>query len=177
MLILSRLSGTAGFKEVFAPAKMNALAVDLDRRLPSVAFPANAFDLSKSSIDARPRVTEQPQVAPLVVLSVGVFMVNKVARLLFRMQEPSKALSVIRDAPVSNDAIALAIKTSSGTACFGLAPADKPNKFTRIGPVFQDFTNRIGYKFRSHIALLCGLVRGSVVTATDAPILSRGICL
>ena len=51
-----------------------------------------------------------------------------------------------------------------------------PSENARFRVVRQDISDRVGYKFRSHLKSPLHLVRGSVVGATDAPILSKNTC-
>lgn len=86
-----------------------------------------------------------------VVDVLGLFAVNK---------KPSKAVNVVpliinRDVPV----------TGFG---FGRLAA---RYFSCVGVIFNDITHRIRNNFRSHAESPLSVVRGSVVGATDTPIL------
>jgi hypothetical protein len=105
-------------------------------------------------------------------------MVNHLWRLFSGHKKVSNAVRLVGNAPVCDQAVSLIVEATRNAPLFGPASTKKPYQIARIRTIFQDLTDGFGYKFRSHSdTSYVGLVRGLVVDATNAPILSRGICL
>ena len=112
-----------------------------------------------------------------VIGGVMVKVVN-LWRLLVMGKEPRKAVTRVLSAFVPNAPISLAVKRASNVTSLDVSGrANKPSKHARFRVVRQDISDRFGYKFRSHVELPLSVVRGAVVGATVAPILTRELPL
>lgn len=98
------------------------------------------------------------KVAQAVVRFITVDVVDFI-RLFTVNKKPSKPMNVV---PI---AINADLTVSAAVSSFAT------NYFTRVSVVANDITDRIRDNFVSHFKLLLDLVRGSVVGATDSPIL------
>ena len=174
--IFGRFSSATGFKEVFAAVQVHHLIVRLNAGIPVLAFLQGYATKSvflPSLIGSVVRGVRWTKVAPFVVVSAVIAVINHLWRLLSGHQEIGDAMRLVKTALICNQAVSIAVEAARNASSFGFAPADKPNQITRIRTVLQDFTDRFGYKFRSHIVSPHGLVRGLVVSATSTPILSQ----
>lgn len=179
MPVLSRLSSATGFKEVRPAVKVHVLVSDPDAGVPAIvgkAHSAKLFALLPHVHGIANRV-RSAKVAPSVVARVVIYVIDNVWWLLSGHQKPSNAVSKVSSVFMAEPAVSKLCKATSDLSCLGLALADNPKKITRIRAILKDIFDGFGYKFRSHIALLCGLVRGLTVSAVSTPILSRGISL
>ena len=181
MPVLSRLSSATGFKEVSSAVKRMNSFVDRDSRVKhsvsgAVINPKNpTFGFGK--VQFVPSVIRWPNFRPPVVSMVMVSMINVCGRLLACHQKVGNTVGIVLPSLILKSSVPTSINAPSNFPNSAFMSRLNPNQITRIGTVFQDIFDGFGYKFRSHIVLPHGLVRGSVVTATDAPILSQEVFL
>lgn len=99
-----------------------------------------------------------------VINNIRLFVVNKV---------PGKPVRVVVNAAHLNANVPRSVNAARGLSYSRPMVSLSPNKHPRFRVVGENVANRIWYKFCSHIAPLCGLVRGLTVGAVSAPILTR----
>ena len=128
-------------------------------------FPVNAY--SPVLIEKVLRLRDVAKVGYSVIRLVAVDVINNLRRLTVN-KKPGKAMSKVSAPAYANAGVAIRAGLCDGN----VAGAGKQPRF-RV--VRQDISNRVGYKFCSHAESLLSVVRGSVVGATDTPILSQGV--
>jgi hypothetical protein len=168
MPVLSRFSSAMSLKKVFAKIKFMADSSAVYSSLViSVPIKVNPV-LKAGSVSCVLSNSYASQVAPAIVKFASIDVVYLLFRLLSSHKKVSKPVSKKGSAFVANSKVAAVVRS-----LLALAP-----KLSGFWIVPQDFFDGFGYKFRSHSdTSYVGLVRGLVVDATNAPILSRGICL
>lgn len=134
----------------------------------SVFSPVNP---SAFVVDLIGRGVHVAKIAKSVIKRIAVYMVNNV-RLLIVSKKPRNAvgqvaLPVKKYDPVSGTALCGASNRSSSA----VASANFIEYLPCFGIVSEVMMNRIRNNLRSHAELPLSLVRGSVVGATDSPIL------
>ena len=135
----------------------------------TVTPPANA--VSVASVAEVLTARNAAEVTQSVVCAVMVDVVN-VIRLLAVGHKPGDPMSLIPFAvkPDSNVSVIGHAASNSPGAGFS-ADVSRPGKHARFGIVIKNIVNGIWDNLYSHLKLPLDLVRGSVVGATDAPIL------
>jgi hypothetical protein len=112
------------------------------------------------------------KVCDSVVRPVAVDVVNY-RWLLSVMEKPAKSMCKIVCALIPDSKVAVRLKATSDGPSLDRPSGNCPSQISRVGIVIKDIAYRIGYKFHSHIAPLCVVVRGAVVGATVTPILPQ----
>jgi hypothetical protein len=136
---------------------------------PVIFSPCNA--LHSAPVELIVAAVRSAKVAKAVVAGISIRMINH-GRLLVMNKKPGNAmghvpLSVVRDLDVP-----VRQATPGNHAGLDAFPnANAPSKFARIGIVIKDIANRVWNNLCSHAESPLSVVRGSVVGATDAPIL------
>ena len=164
MPVLSRLSGAMSFKKVFAEIKLMADSSALYSSLViSVLVKVNPV-LKANGVSRVLSNGYAPQVAPAIVKPASIDVIYLLSGLLSRHKEVRKPVSQKGSALVANGEVSTLVRS-----LLALAP-----KLSGFWIVLQDIFDGFGYKFRSHSdTSYVGLVRGLVVDATNAPILTR----
>jgi hypothetical protein len=174
--IFGRFSSATGFKEVFAAVQVHSLIVRLNAGIPIPVFlqgyATNSVFLP-SLIGSVVRGVRRAKVAPFVVASAVINMVNHFWRLLSGHKKVSNAVRKITFALPLYFYVPLIIWGSCYRSSLASALRKFPNKIARIWTVLQDFTDRFGYKFRSHVESPLSVVRGLVTAITSTPILTQ----
>jgi hypothetical protein len=153
------------FKKVFAEIKFmsNALAA-YSRLVVPISIKMHSV-LEASGVSRVLSNGYAPQVAPAIVKPASIDVIYLLSGLLSRHKEVRKPVSQKGSALVANGEVSTLVRS-----LLALAP-----KLSGFWIVLQDIFDGFGYKFRSHSdTSYVGLVRGLVVDATNAPILSRG---
>jgi hypothetical protein len=159
-MILSRLAATPSLKQVFAVIKVVGDAISLYTRLPvTIATKINAA--LESAVEFVLLRSDVTKIAPSVVGSISVDMVNFNGLL----SGHQKVSDTVGKKPV---VINRYLKVSSILNGSAFSP-----KLARFGVIFEDFFNRVGYKFRSHVESPLSVVRGLVTAITSTPILTQ----
>ena len=135
----------------------------------SSALPVDAH--AAPLVKAVQYVIDIAKVGYAIVRAVMVDMVNDV-RLFAVDKKPSQPMSVVDGAQSANCNVAMRSDATRGFANPRLVVVSNPSEHPGFRVVRENIAQRIWYKFCSHIVLPHGLVRGSVVGATDAPILT-----
>ena len=110
------------------------------------------------------RLRDVAEVGYSIIRLLAVDVVNRVWSLTMN-KEPSKSMSEILAPFDADTGVSVTAGICNGGASF-------TREQSSIGIVAKDIADRIRYKFRSHSELLLSVVRGAVVGATVAPILT-----
>jgi hypothetical protein len=149
------------------PSNEDALALVKHLRFvfgsPIPALPSNASSLL--SVELVNRLSHIAEVGYSIVGSVMVYVINNF-RLLAVHEKPSKPMGAVLGAIDTDHAVPFSVNRTSGPV------VAESSKNARAGVVIKDIAYRIRYKFCSHSELLLSVVRGAVVGATVAPILT-----
>ena len=160
------------------PSKQDALT-GVDQLAPVSRLHTSTAPLL-GPLDSYPPVLVKPIQHVIDVAKVGYSIISAVmvdvindVRLFAMHKEPSEAMSGKTCAVKANPDVPKALGLgASHLANLGSMVVISPRKHARIGIVAKDIADRIRYKFCSHVELPLSVVRGAVVGATVAPILT-----
>jgi hypothetical protein len=159
-MIFSRLAATPSLKQVFAVIKVVSDTISLYARLPvTIATKINAA--LESAVELVLLRSDVTKIAPSVVGPISVDVVN-LNGLLSGHQKVSDTVGKVDATSVAKCEIAV-----------GVVGSNTPEKISRFGIVNDLIADGFWYKFRSHIVLPHGLVRGLVTAITSTPILPQ----
>ena len=159
---------TSVVSEQNAPACVQGFSLEVDNPLLSVTAPSNS---PAPIVDLIGRGVNIAKIAKSVVQRVAVDMVDNI-RLLAVRQKPSNAVSKIALSLKKNHAVSgTAFCRASHGASNAIATPDFIRDDASYWVVIKEIANGIRDNFRSHAESPLSVVRGSVVGATDTPIL------
>ena len=164
--------------DAMKPSKQNALAV-VDPvssvcRLYSdmaVSLPVPADSFAPLLVEKVSAVINIAKIADPVVLPVSVDMINHV-RLLSAGDKPSNSVGKVKLPIVRKSYISGASSVSRLLSDLGLKSICLPRKISSAGVVMKDISYGVWNNLCSHVELPLSVVRGAVVGATVAPILT-----
>jgi hypothetical protein len=163
--------------DAMIPGKQYALAVvehfvSVSRPCKHGAIPA----ASPSNADAVApvqhilRSADVAEVAGPVVIPNSVDVINFIW-LFSGLKKPNYTVRSIPLTLMHDKSVSILLRIASNLSRLSGALIDKPKKITRIWVVAKDITDRVWNNLCSHAESPLSVVRGSVVGATDAPIL------
>ena len=153
-LEFSRLTATAGLKEVGAVVQPDLLGVSPDSGSPFAVLHEDAAKRF-GSVGRVVLSVRGAKIRPAIVGRIGIFMVNHFGRLFAGHQEPRNTmafnnLTFVLDAPIAFFASAASNAANYGTAMgFGL-----PDKIARLRAVFDRVLDR--YRYFNHAQIIQG---------------------
>lgn len=157
------LAGVEVFAPVFGSNVPGAFPAP-PKNTPRLSLVSEVYGFS-DGVQVRNRIVRFIKVNVMNVILAGI---NSI------MEIPGKAVRVVSIAFVSDANVAGALKGAGRVAGLDVSAAtNSPRKEPRFRVVGENIADRIWYKFCSHLKLPLHLVRGSVVGATDAPILRQ----
>lgn len=159
------------FIVVRAAVKTDELAIDANHGSPHPAVPVHAFRRLVHGVDGSGRIS---QIADRIVRRVLIDVVNQWSRLLAVVNLPRDPVGLVGTAlPTDVGAPVLPDGSSPATNFCAAGRSDSPNKFPSIRVIVEAIAECLWDNFHSHIKPSFDVVRGSVVGATDTPILSH----